>query len=67
MFGFNVWGHWAGLVPAPTAVGRGFEHRSQSQDFQLSTTVGHRKGGVAGGIPPHKGGPKARPHKSRRE
>ena len=41
----------------------GFEHRSLSQPFVLSTRVGHMKGGVAGGIPPHKGGPKARPPK----
>ena len=54
--------HWAGTRPAPTVVARGFEHRSLSQPFQLSTTVGHTKGGVAGGVPPHKGGPKARPH-----
>ena len=43
---------------------RGFEHGSLSKRFQLSAMVGHRKGGVAGGIPPHKGGPKARPHRT---
>ena len=46
-----------------TVVTRGFEHQSLSQPFQLSTTVGHTMGGVAGGLPPHKGGPKARPHR----
>ena len=56
--------YWAGTRPAPTVAARGCEHRSGSQQFQLSTTVGHAKGGVAGGIPPHKGGPKARPHRT---
>ena len=57
-------GYRAGTRPAPTVVTRGFEHRSLSQRFQLSTTVGHTMGGVAGGVPPHKGGPKARPHRT---
>ena len=55
---------WAGTRPAPTVVALGFEQRSLTQQFQLSTMVGHTKGGVAGGIPPHKGGPKARPPKT---
>ena len=54
---------WAGTRPAPTVVAGGFEPRWLSEQFQFSTTVGHAKGGVAGGIPPHKGGPKARPPK----
>ena len=54
--------HWAGTRPAPTVVARGCEHRSVSEPFRMSTMVRHGKGGVAGGIPPHKGGPKARLH-----
>ena len=67
-FGRSIWprcpgigGYWAGTRPAPTGA-RGCEHRSLAQQLVLSTKVGHTKGGVAGGIPPHKGGPKARPH-----
>ena len=45
--------HWAGTRSAFSVVARGLEHRSLTQPFQLSTTVGHTKGGVAGGIPPH--------------
>ena len=60
---FNV-RHWVDTRSAPTLGTRGFEHRSLTQPFQLSTKVGHTKGGVAGGIPPHKGGPKARPPNS---
>ena len=57
-------GHRAGTRPAPTVVAGVFEHGSLAQRFQLSTTVGHTMGGVAGGIPPHKGGPKARPQRT---
>ena len=60
--------------PAPT--GRGLQ-LGVAQGTRPAPTVGtpvagstgpfvqdgrHAKGGVAGGIPPHKGGPKARPH-----
>ena len=45
---------WAGTKPAPTVAARGLEHRSLSQPFNMSTTVGHTVGGVAGGIPPHR-------------
>ena len=52
--------HWAGTRPASTVVARGLEHRWLSQQFQLSAMIGLTMGDVAGGIPPHKGGPKAR-------
>ena len=55
----------AGTRPARKVVARGLEHRWLSQPFQMPTMVGQAKGGVAGGIPPHKGGPKARPHNGR--
>ena len=47
----SVGRHWAGTRPAPTVVARGFEHRSLSHPFDLSTTAGHTERGVAGGSP----------------
>ena len=53
--------HWAGTRPAPTMVALDSDSGRWSHPFLLSTLVGVTKGGVAGGVPLHKGGPKARP------
>ena len=51
----------AGPVHTSAVVARRSDSGRWSQPFQLSTSVGLTMGGVAGGVPPHEGGPKARP------
>ena len=41
-----------------------YQRQPVSRPFRLSRKVGHAERGVAGEIPPHKGGPKARPHRT---
>ncbi len=63
---------WAGTRPAPTVVtADGFAARRGWATGGIDSRPATRRqrgmvlrGGVAGGTPPHKGGPKARPHRT---
>ena len=63
--------HWAGTGPAPTVVvADGLAARRGLATGGIDSMPATRRqrgmvyGGRCGGIPPHKGGPKARPHRT---
>ena len=66
--GSGVRGQGSGVRGQGSGVrGQGSGVRGQGPETRAAAAGLVLKGGVAGGVPPHKGGPKARPPKTKRE